>query len=129
MPDATRGSVVAARWRSAYAEVVTEPAPENVQFAIECDPDREIGEYANFVSVWHTRTEFVLDFAVISRPPFVQADDAGHRIGVFPARVVSRVRLPPTQIFEIMKALEQQLSTWEEETGSASSDGPPEPRS
>jgi hypothetical protein len=32
-------------------------------------------------------------------------------------QVVSRVRIPPSQVFEIMKALEQQLSQWEARTG------------
>jgi hypothetical protein len=31
------------------------------------------------------------------------------------ATVVSRVRIPPSQVFELMKALEQQLSAWEKE--------------
>jgi len=30
---------------------------------------------------------------------------------------VSRVRIPPDQVFELMKALEQQLTMWENETG------------
>ena len=32
--------------------------------------------------------------------------------------VVSRVRIPPAQVFELMKALEQQLSAWESENKS-----------
>jgi hypothetical protein len=31
--------------------------------------------------------------------------------------VVARVRVPPSQVFEIMKALERQLTAWETETG------------
>ena len=34
-----------------------------------------------------------------------------------PARVVSRVRIPPEQVFELAKALTQQLEFWEQETG------------
>jgi hypothetical protein len=33
------------------------------------------------------------------------------------ARVVSRVRIPPAQVFELMKALEKQLTQWEASTG------------
>jgi hypothetical protein len=32
-------------------------------------------------------------------------------------RVVSRVRIPASQVFEIMKGLEQQLSKWERTHG------------
>ncbi|GAA5045893.1 hypothetical protein HNP84_002535 [Thermocatellispora tengchongensis] len=78
----------------------------------------EAGQYANFASVWHTRDGFVLDFAVITRPPQL-ADDpqSGQRILSVPTRIVSRIRLPPSQVFELMKALEQQLTAYEKETG------------
>jgi len=36
---------------------------------------------------------------------------------IVPARVVSRVRIPPEQVFELAKALTQQLEFWEQETG------------
>ncbi len=34
-----------------------------------------------------------------------------------PTRIVSRVRIPPSQVFEIMKTLEQQLTRWENDRG------------
>ena len=72
-------------------------------------PDEEHeGAYADFVSVWHTKDVFVLDFAVLTQPTTPAALNA---------RVVSRVRIPPAQVFEIMKALEQQLTKWEAERG------------
>lgn len=78
----------------------------------------EAGLYANFVSVWHTQDGFVLDFAVITRPPQLADDPAsGQRILSVPTRIVSRIRLPPGQVFELMKALEQQLTAFEKETG------------
>ena len=64
------------------------------------------GKYADFVSVWHSKDVFVLDFAVLAQP-VMNAQ--------FVSRVVSRVRIPPAQVFEIMKALEQQLTAWETE--------------
>jgi len=69
--------------------------------------DRIEGTYADFVSVWHSKDAFVLDFAVLAQP--VTAAQ-------FMSRVVARVRIPPSQVFEIMKALEQQLTAWENET-------------
>ena len=41
---------------------------------------------------------------------------------IIPARVVARVRIPASQVFELMKALEQQLTAWELQTGRRSPD-------
>ncbi|WP_218006786.1 DUF3467 domain-containing protein [Microtetraspora fusca] len=81
-------------------------------------PEVEAGQYANFASVWHTRDGFILDFAVITRPPAI-ADDpqSGTQYVSVPTRIVSRIRIPPAQVFELMKALEQQLTAFEKETG------------
>lgn len=37
-------------------------------------------------------------------------------MAVINCRVVSRVRIPPAQMFELMKVLERQLTAWEQET-------------
>jgi len=81
-----------------------QPQPQQAQ--IHIPEDRLEGTYADFVSVWHSKDVFVLDFAVLSQPTTPQQ---------LTSRVVSRVRIPPSQVFEIMKALEQQLSAWEKE--------------
>ena len=83
-----------------------DPPQQNAQLHIP--EDRIEGTYADFVSVWHSRDVFVLDFAVLSQPTTPAQ---------LTSRVVSRVRIPPSQVFEIMKALEQQLSAWEKERG------------
>jgi hypothetical protein len=70
------------------------------------------GVYADFVRAWHTQDAFVLDFATLTEPP---RNDDGQM--VLDAQVVSRVRIPPAQVFELMKALEQQLTAWEKESG------------
>jgi hypothetical protein len=79
---------------------------EEQQAHLHIPEDHLEGTYADFVSVWHSRDVFVLDFAVLSQPTTPQQ---------LSARVVSRVRIPPSQVFEIMKALEQQLTAWENE--------------
>jgi len=66
------------------------------------------GDYADFVRVWHGKDIFTLDFAALVAP--MSADGTT-------ARVVSRVRIPPSQVFEIMKALERSLTAWEKEHG------------
>ncbi|MFF3664513.1 DUF3467 domain-containing protein [Microtetraspora malaysiensis] len=91
--------------------------PES-RLEVTISPEVEAGQYANFASVWHTRDGFILDFAVITRPP-AMADDpqSGTQYVSVPTRIVSRVRIPPAQVFELMKALEQQLTAFEKETG------------
>ena len=44
-------------------------------------------------------------------------DADGNPVTVVPGRVVQRVRIPPQQVFELAKALTQQLEFWEQETG------------
>ena len=39
-----------------------------------------------------------------------------------PARVVARVRIPPSQVWELMKALEQNLSAYERENDKSAHD-------
>jgi Protein of unknown function (DUF3467) len=91
--------------------------PEN-RLEVSISAEVESGQYANFVSVWHTQDGFVLDFAVITRPPQLANDpSSGQHFVSVPTRIVSRIRIPPSQVFELMKALEQQLTAYEHETG------------
>lgn len=88
-------------------------APERREYDIDVPTDVEAGVYADFASIWHTNDSFILDFAVLRRPPKPHVTDDGDRVIKVPTRVVTRVRIPPSQVFEIMKGLEQQLSMWE----------------
>lgn len=72
------------------------------------------GQYADFANIWHTAETFVLDFAVGVMPPH-QVE--GNPRPVLDGRVVSRVRIPASQVWEVMKALEKQYTMWEQETG------------
>jgi hypothetical protein len=75
------------------------------------------GVFADFVSVWHTEGAFTLDFAAMVNPGQAIVDEeTGETFSSVQAQVVARVRIPPSQVFEIMKALEQQLSMWESES-------------
>lgn len=92
--------------------------PPERRIAIDTPVELETGVYANFVAIWHDSETFTLDFATVTRPPQSTEDsETGETYLHTPARVVSRVKIPPSQVFEIMKALEQQLTTWERETG------------
>jgi hypothetical protein len=88
------------------------------QFEIDLPPEVIPGSYADFANVWHTPTVFVMDFVTLAQPPREDVDaETGDRVAVVPARVVSRIRIPPEQVFELAKALTQQLEFWEQETG------------
>jgi hypothetical protein len=41
--------------------------------------------------------------------------------------VSARVRMPPTHVIELLKALERQLTIWETETGHRAPVAPPHP--
>lgn len=86
-------------------------------FRINAPADLAGGVYADFASVWHTKNVFVLDFASLTAPPKKDQNDQGEEVLNLNAQIVSRVKIPPEQVFEIMKALEKQLTAWEKETG------------
>lgn len=95
------------------------------QFEIDLPPEHIGGAYADFANVWHTPTVFVMDFLTLAQPPRDQVDpETGERHTIVPARVVSRIRIPPEQVFELAKALTQQLEFWEQETGRRTTQGP-----
>lgn len=87
-----------------------------MKFNIDVPPEKAEGHYADFANVWHGKETFILDFAAAIRPPQTVEDDSGEAVATrMDARVVTRVRIPASQCFELMKALEKQLSQWEKE--------------
>ncbi|MCE1180659.1 MAG: DUF3467 domain-containing protein [Micrococcales bacterium] len=88
---------------------------EHVQMRLERPEEMAQGVYADFTAVWHTADSFVLDFATLTAASQQGADEEGRPVQVNQATVVARVRIPQRQVFELMKALETQLSQWERE--------------
>lgn len=99
---------------------MAEEAPR--QFEIEMPPETVAGSFADFANVWHTPDVFVMDFVSLVRPPHEATDADGNTVTVVPGRVVQRVRIPPEQVFELAKALTQQLEFWERENGRRTGD-------
>jgi Protein of unknown function (DUF3467) len=81
--------------------------PEQQELQINVPDDVAPGVYSNMVLVWHTPYEFTLDFAAIE-------PSESNRV---PCRVVSRVRIPPTVIFDLMRALNENMSKYEGKFG------------
>lgn len=71
------------------------------------------GTYANFLGVWHTAHEFTLDFAVTQPPSLAQTQD-GQTVTRVPCQVVSRIKVPPTVLFDFLRTLNENLSNWEQ---------------
>lgn len=92
--------------------------PTQINFDIP--PEVEAGTFADFASIWHTDNVFVLDFASLRGPATETLDDDGEPQHTLNARVVTRVRIPPEQVFELAKALTRELEVWEQQTGKRS---------
>ena len=80
---------------------------------INVPPEQLEGHYADFASVWHNNETFILDFVSMSQPPTETVDDGGTKVAQISCQVVTRVRIPAEQVWEVMKALQQQLGQWE----------------
>jgi hypothetical protein len=92
-----------------------EPVPVPSVFEINLPPEAVEGHYADFANIWHNQETFILDFAAMAQPPELRTDDDGTTTAVIRASVVTRVRIPASQVWEVMRALESQLTAWEKE--------------
>jgi hypothetical protein len=100
---------------------------EPVRVELRVSDDVEPGVYANLLSVWHSAHEFTLDFGT-TLPPLMGPDGGT----VQPARVTARVKLPPTVVFAVLRALNENLTAYEAAYGPVIEPGstapePPEP--
>ena len=82
-------------------------APE---LRITVPEDVAAGVYANGAMVWHSPYEFTIDF-FSTQPTAPDAPDA------VPCLVTSRVKIPPTVIFDLLKALNENMTGYERQFG------------
>jgi Protein of unknown function (DUF3467) len=80
---------------------------EGQDIQIQVPPEEAVGSYANLVGVWHTPHEFALDFCLVQ--PFLLDGPK--------ATVVSRVRIPPTLVLDLLQSLSQNLLEYENTYG------------
>jgi hypothetical protein len=92
-----------------------EEQPEG-EYRFYVPPEQEGGVYANTLGVWHTAYEFTLDFAAMQpvQPPDPEEERS---TPIVPCRVVSRVRIPVTLLFDVMRALNDNLAAYESAWG------------
>jgi len=86
--------------------------PQSVHFEIQVPEGSESGVYANFLSVWHADHDFTLDFCVTDQP---RARDDGS-VNVF-CRVAARVKIPLTVAEDMLRALADNVSRYEQVAG------------
>jgi hypothetical protein len=86
------------------------PAPDagGQQISISIGDELKHGEYANFLVVSHSAHEFTLDFCQV-----LPGGD-GQRVQ---ADVVSRVKVAPTMVGKILRALNVNMSQYEDAFG------------
>jgi hypothetical protein len=94
-------------------------------FAFQVPEDLTGGFYSNVVAVWHTPYEFTLDFAVMLPAQQVAGSEGSTQVTT-PCRVVSRVKIPPAVVFELMRALSVNEKLYEERIGPITRPGRPE---
>jgi hypothetical protein len=85
-----------------------------IELKLDVPPELEGGTYANVLNVWHTAYEFTLDFGVMQQVGEPEDPDAAVQV---PVRVVSRVRIPVTLLFEVLKALNTNMTGYESTFG------------
>lgn len=88
-----------------------------IPIEIRIDSDREAGAYANLASVWHSPHEFTIDFAA-TLPPETRKGPDGQDMTVIPARVTARVKLPVSVVFDLLKAINDNMTRYEARFGS-----------
>ena len=93
------------------------------EFNVRVPDSIEAGVYANLLSIWHTAYESTLDFSV-SLPVEQTEEPVGI---VIPARVVARVKVPPTIVFDMIRAIGETLTGYESLFGSIRRPGNTDP--
>jgi hypothetical protein len=84
-------------------------AEESPNVQLNVPPDKIAGSYANVVSVWHTPHDFAIDFCV--NQPYASGPTA------LAVQVVARVRIPPTIVLDLLRALNDNLGQYEDKFG------------
>jgi uncharacterized protein DUF3467 len=97
---------------------VSEPPGQPwIEFEPHADAALEAGSYANGLTIWHTLHEFTFDFFVSSQPP-AEARTAEREVVIRALhRLVARVWVPPTSVFDIIRTISQSLALYEQKFG------------
>lgn len=95
---------------------MSDQQPTAVNFQIEVADEVREGHYANFLSIWHSQHDFTFDFAVTEQPIAGGLDGEPGSVTV-PCKVVSRVRIPASAIEDVLRAIAQDVTEYENQVG------------
>ena len=90
----------------------TPPQGGGQQIKIQVSDDLKHGVYGNFLVVSHSAHEFTLDFCQI-----IPSQGAGQGAGQVQADVVTRVKVAPTMVGRIIRALNTNMTAYEDKFG------------
>lgn len=82
--------------------------PHQRKVNINVRDEHRLGVYANCLAVSHSPHEFTLDFC-----QFIPGGDADR----VQAEVVSRVKIPPTMVGKVIRALNTNMTAYEDKFG------------
>ena len=94
-----------------------QPPEQPVAFEVQADPSMAGGVYANTLAIWHTAHEFTLDFMVNSQPPQPAQSEDGTTVIRVAHQLVARVRIPPGAAFEVIRAINENMTQYEQAFG------------
>jgi hypothetical protein len=88
---------------------MTDPSTtDRGQIKIQVDDEIKHGVYSNFLVVSHSAHEFTLDFCQVM---------PGGDGGAVKAEVVTRVKVAPTMVGKIIRALDTNMTSYEDKFG------------
>lgn len=93
------------------------PANLPMAFELHAEPHMSAGVYANSLAIWHTPHEFTLDFMVNAQPPQPAQTEEGMTVVRTPYQLVARVRVPPGAVFDVLRALNENMTRYEQAFG------------
>lgn len=107
--------------------MTTPPEQPPVAFEVHADPSLTGGVYANALAIWHTPHEFTLDFMVSSQAPQPAETEEGTTVIRAPFQLVARVRIPPGVVFDVLRAIEENMTHYERAFGQIPRPGQDQP--
>jgi hypothetical protein len=93
---------------------------QQVHMNLDLPAELRAGVYAEIAAVWHTKDGFTIDFlAPVMPATAVEGGPAQQQ-----ATVVSRVRLPVQVIFQVARAISENVAIYEAHYGAIPAGGP-----
>lgn len=96
---------------------------QKTQLNVDVPKEMHVGVYSDGAMVWHSKDGFTIDFLAPTMP--AQPQEGGGTVQ--PATVVARVRLPVGVIFQVARAISENVSNYEATYGAIGLGGPEHP--